>query len=439
MRGYSTQQLSFGDGFIDPSVYELNEELSKVDKLLSNHSLLKPFEDIFDPTMGRPGTPIDVYLRMLYLKSRWGLSYEEVEAEVRERLTWRRFCKLSLMDSVPDSTTLIKLNQRFGEARVSELNKILVKDLVKTKTIKPRKIRIDSTTIESHISYPTDINLVHQVVKTLTNTAQKLGKKITNHVRSTKAALAKVGASLKIKGKNQKLQIQKTLRTITQLAVDTVEQSKVVLKNIGHQTKVKTVLSDKFKEQIKVAEQILTQTKQKLTGLKSIPERIVSFYDTEARSIVKGKLNRPTEFGRPMQLVQDSSGIILHYEMHQGNPNDKPLLVPLVKKFKKNFGRAPTEIAADKGYYDSQSIITLKNIGVHHIGIPKAGRINAKENRRQKSKWFKTLKRFRCGIEAGISMLKRQFSLGNLLVRGSPATAIKVGFAIFSYNLWQLT
>jgi transposase, IS5 family len=439
MRGYSTQQLSFGDGFIDPSVYELNEELTQVDKLLSNHSLLKPFEDVFDPTMGRPGTPIDVYLRMLYLKSRWGLSYEEVEAEVRERLPWRRFCNLSLMDSVPDSTTLIKLNQRFGEERIADLNKILIKDLVKSKTIKPRKIRIDSTTIESHISYPTDINLVHQVVKTLTNTAQKLGSKITNHVRSTKAALAKVGASLKIKGKNQKMQIQKTLRKITELASETVKQSKVVIKNIKSAANVKATIVAKYKEQITIAEQILNQTKQKLAGSKSIPERIVSFYDPEARSIVKGKFNRPTEFGRTMQLVQDSSGIIIDYQTHLGNPNDRPLLVPLVKKFKKNFGRAPAEIAADRGYYDSQSIITLKNIGVQHTGIPKAGRMNAKERRRQKSKWFKKLQRFRCGIEAGISMLKRQFSLGNLLVRGSPATAIKVGFAIFSYNLWQLT
>jgi len=62
---------------------------------------------------------------MMYLKFRWGLSYEEVEREVRERLPWRYFCHLSLMDGVPDATTLIKLNQRFGEDRVRGLNKHL--------------------------------------------------------------------------------------------------------------------------------------------------------------------------------------------------------------------------------------------------------------------------------------------------------------------------
>jgi transposase, IS5 family len=52
--------------------------------LLSSSVLLKPFEEVFDDSMGRPGTPVGIYLRMMYLKFRWGLSYEEVEAEIRE-------------------------------------------------------------------------------------------------------------------------------------------------------------------------------------------------------------------------------------------------------------------------------------------------------------------------------------------------------------------
>ena len=95
MRKVISQQMSFGDGFIDASLYELDEELRKVDELLSNSVLLKPFEEVFDDSMGRPGTAVGIYLRMMYLKFRWGLSYEEVQTEVRERLPWRYFCHLS--------------------------------------------------------------------------------------------------------------------------------------------------------------------------------------------------------------------------------------------------------------------------------------------------------------------------------------------------------
>src|SRR3972149_10907641 len=89
MRTPMAQQCGFGDSFISPPLYELDEELRKVDKLLSQTNLLKPFEEVFDKSMGRPGTAVGIYLRMMYLKFRWGLSYEEVEGEGREGVAWR--------------------------------------------------------------------------------------------------------------------------------------------------------------------------------------------------------------------------------------------------------------------------------------------------------------------------------------------------------------
>ena len=318
----------------------MDEELTEVDRLLSTTELIRPFEAVFDPIMGRPGTPVDVYLRMMYLKFRWGLSYEEVEREVRERIPWRHFCHLSLQESVPDSTTLIKLNQRFGDALIGDLNKKLVKHLVKTKAIKPRKIRIDSTTVEAHISYPTDLGLIHQTVKTLTRSAASLGHKITNHVRATKKAVARLGASLKSKSKGRKKQLHKTLRAVAKLAADTVKQSQAVVEKLTKQCKGEMVQEMKrFKQQIVLGAKILQQTEQKLAGRKSIPHRIVSFHDPEAAVIRKGKLGKPNEFGRTLQIVQDASGIILDTELYQGNPSDKTLLVPIVKRFKKLFDR----------------------------------------------------------------------------------------------------
>jgi IS5 family transposase len=432
MRGQTSQQMSFGDGFIDPSLFELDNELKRVDALLSQKEFLTPFEEVFNETMGRPGTPITVYLRMQFLKYRYGLSYEEVEREVTERIPWRIFCHLTLQDKVPDATTLIKLNQRFGDERLAMLNKALVKHLVKTKAIRPRKIRIDSTTIETHITYPTDIGLLHQVVKALTRHAKGAGLKISNHVRSTKKALAQLGASLKSKNKGQKAQLKKTLQRTMDLATDTVKQCQKAIRQSSKDT------PETFKQDLRIAEDILVQTEQKLQGVQSIPERIVSLYDPKARPIRKGKLKKPNEFGRTLQLVQDSSGVILDHELQHGNPSDKTQLLPLVKKFKKRFGRAPSELAADKGYYSQENIQRLQSLKVKRIAIAKIGRLSQQEKRKQHSKWFKRLQRFRCGIEAGISMLKRCFSLGDLQVRGTKATAVCVNWAIFSYNLWQM-
>ena len=437
MRKVISQQMSFGDGFIDASLYELDEELRKVDELLSNSVLLKPFEEVFDDSMGRPGTAVGIYLRMMYLKFRWGLSYEEVQTEVRERLPWRYFCHLSLMDTVPDATTLIKLNHRFGEERMAELNRQLIKSLVKTRSIKPRRIRIDSTTLEAHIAYPSDIGILHQAVRTLTRTASSLGEKIVNHVRATKRALARWGQSSKAKPKQRKVQGKKVLKKVAQLATDTLEHSRQAFEKLSKSAPAP--LKEKFMAQIELAEELLEQTEKKLAGQRSIPERIVSFFDPHARAIVKGKLDKPVEFGRTMELVQDDSGVIVHYEVHQGNPSDKIHLLSLVRQTKKVLNQSPQELAADRGFYSAQNLLKLRRLKVRRVGIPKIGRLTPSETQHQRTQWFRELQRFRCGIEASISMLKRQFGLGKVLARGSPATAIWTGWAIFAYNLWQQT
>jgi IS5 family transposase len=435
MRRAISQQMSFGDGFIDASLYELDEELTKVDELLSNTQLLKPFEEAFDPSLGRPGTAVGIYLRMMYLKFRWGLSYEEVEREVRERLPWRYFCHLSLMDGVPDATTLIKLNQRFGEDRISGLNKHLVKQLIKSRSIKPRRIRIDSTTLEAHISYPNDVGVIHQAIKTLTRTASSLGQKITSHVRATKRALFSWSQSAKGNPKERKKKGRKILKKVAQLAKHTVEESRQAFQSVSD---LSAKLKQRFLEQIERAQTIVDQTEQKLQGQKSILERIVSFHDSEARPIRKGKLNKAVEFGRTLQLVQDSSGVIVHYELYTGNPSDRTELLSVLRQAKTTVGIKPQELAADRGYYSADNVVKLGKAGIEKVGIPKVGRLSSKEKTHQQTKWFRQLQRFRCGIEASI-MLKRKFGLGRVLAKGSAATTIWTGLAIFAYNLWQRT
>jgi IS5 family transposase len=299
------------------------------------------------------------------------------------------------------------------------------------------------TTLEAHITYPTDVGLIHQTVRTLTRTAGKLGEKITSHVRATKKAVAQLGASLKVNKKERKARAKKTLRAVAKLVRETVDESRQALKRIKERAAKRTSqravkLQRTFTAQIALAEEILRQTGEKLSGVDSIADRIVSFHDPEARVIRKGKLNKPNEFGRTMQLVQDKSDVMLDYQIQEGNPSDKTELLPMVESFKHEFHRPPTDVAADKGYYTADNIMELRALGVRRIGIPKIGRLFAHEKMRQHKRWFKQSYRFRCGIEAGISMLKRQFSLDRVRSPGNRGTRIRAGFAIFSYNLRQM-
>jgi IS5 family transposase len=255
-------------------------------------------------------------------------------------------------------------------------------------------------------------------------------------VRATKKALARWGASSKAKPKQRKAQGKKILKKVARLATDTVAQSRQAFTQLA--ATVPAQLKQKFSETIELAEKLVEQTQDKLAG-KRIAERMVSFFDPEARAIVKGKLDKPVEFGRTLQLVQDDSGVIVHYEMHRGNPNDKTQLVTLVRQTKKILKQVPRQLATDRGYYSADNVHKLSRLGVRRIGIPKIGRLSRTEKRHQHATWFRELQRFRCGIEAGISLLKRRFCLGRVLAKGSPATAVWTGLAIFAFNLWQQT
>ena len=256
----------------------------------------------------------------------------------------------------------------------------------------------------------------------------------------TKRALFSWSQTAKAAPKERKAKGRKILKKVAQLAKHTVQQSRKAFQSLrGSASDESAKLKQRFFEQIELAQIILSQTEQKLQGNKSIPQRIVSFHDSEARPIRKGKLNKAVEFGRTLQLVQDSSGVIVHYEVHRGNPRDSTQLLSVLRQAKTRLGIKPKELAADRGYYSADNVLKLGKAGIEKVGIPKIGRLNRKEKRHQRKKWFRQLQRFRCGIEAYISMLKRKFGLGRVLAKGSAGTAIWTGLAIFAYNLWQRT
>ena len=71
-------------------VLRLPAELARVDALLDDPAFFAPFAAHFDPLIGRPSTPMECYLRLMFLKFRYRLRYESLCAEVSDSITWRR-------------------------------------------------------------------------------------------------------------------------------------------------------------------------------------------------------------------------------------------------------------------------------------------------------------------------------------------------------------
>jgi transposase, IS5 family len=113
--------VSLWETRLPAEVLRLPEELARVDALLDDPAFFAPFAPHFHPVIGRPSTPVECYLRLMFLKFRYRLGYESLCAEVADSISWRRFCRIPLDGKVPHPTTLMKLTSRCGDQKLHEI------------------------------------------------------------------------------------------------------------------------------------------------------------------------------------------------------------------------------------------------------------------------------------------------------------------------------
>jgi IS5 family transposase len=92
---------------------------------------------------------METYVRLMVLKARFRWGYRSLVAEVSDSIHLRRFCRISLIERVPDESTVRKLTRRIGAETVSEMTRALIVQAVREKRFRPRAVRIDSTVIEA--------------------------------------------------------------------------------------------------------------------------------------------------------------------------------------------------------------------------------------------------------------------------------------------------
>src|ERR687887_1049987 len=153
---------------------ELPPELAKVDAILDDDRFLSPFRSRLTATIGRPTIPIETYLRLMYLKHRYGLGCETLCKEVADSFTWRRFCRIALDGRVPDPSTLMKLTKRLGPELLEELNGELLALAVERRVLRSRRLRVDTTFVEADIGAPTHSGGCSHSVSRLTRLARRI-------------------------------------------------------------------------------------------------------------------------------------------------------------------------------------------------------------------------------------------------------------------------
>src|SRR5215469_9858970 len=229
---------TIGDGpsswesLLPPEVLRLPEELARVDALLDDPAFFAPFAPYFHPVIGRPCTPVECYLRLMFLKFRYRLGYESLCAEVSDSISWRRFCRIPLDGKVPHPTTLMKLTSRCGEAAVAGLNEALWAKASAAKLLRTARVRADTTVIAANVAYPTDSGLLAKAVGKLTRTVRRVqaaggatGTHMTDRRRAAARRVREIASKLHSRGKLSREETTKAIGRITGELADLAEKA----------------------------------------------------------------------------------------------------------------------------------------------------------------------------------------------------------------------
>jgi transposase, IS5 family len=443
-------QESLWDQMLPPQVRTLSTELTAVDTWLADDRFFAPYRQRFNTLIGRPTVPVETYLRLMYLKHRYRLGYEMLVREVTDSLHWRRFCHLALDALVPHSTTLSKLTRKYGPDVVHELNRLLVQHARERKLLRSRKLRVDTTVVQAPIDYPTDIGLLADGARVVTRSVRRLQAAgvavrtaFRSRARSIKRALAAVGRSLRMRTDEAKTAVLTQTAHVLRFTRQISRQAQRALRNSRHvgrhvQHDAATLVQRtrvRLRRQLQVTARVMDQARTRLRGTTTIPDRVVSVFDVEARPIRRGKLSMKTEFGYKALLTETEDRVITHYEVHTGAPEDGGLLSVALAGHAQAVPRIPDVVATDRGFGSKDNEALLHKAGVKWISLPYKGRVGEARAAHERQRWFRRHQRWRSGQEATISLGSRKYEWRRSRLRGRDGADTWIGFGILTYNL----
>jgi IS5 family transposase len=438
------------EGMIDEDVRALWEPwMIQADRLLEDDELIDRVYEAqgerheHSATKGRSQTPAEMVLRLLLLKHVRNWSFDTLEREVRMNLAYRDFARIG-MGKVPDAKTLARIAQALGGEVIAELHRRLVEIAQEEGVILGRKLRVDTTVVETNIHYPTDSSLLgdgarvlRRTMKKIEKQAGKLKRKVRNRTRSVSKRVIAIATASRHKGPEGEAKRKKQYKELLRFSRQVLNDAKRVIEEVAEMSARKKQglrgLSQHLSEMAGRVRQVVKQAKVRVfDGVTQMPGKIVSLFEPHTEIIRKGKASKPTEFGKMVQVQETENQIITHYDVFDERPSDRELLLGAVEAHERVLGRVPHLATADAGYYSREQEQAVEAKGVKWVAVPNRNTKSAERKKKEHSRWFKKAQRWRTGCEGRISVLKRRHGLTRCRYRGAEGMKRWVGLGVMA-------
>lgn len=428
--------------------------LKRIDTLLEDEAVIDTVASALERRWpqsrkrGRDGTPAEVVLRMLILKHLHDWSFDELEQEVRANLVYRAFTRIGV-DAVPDAKTILKIAKALGPDVITDLHQRVVDVAKRAGVTHGRRFRIDTTVVETNVHYPTDSSLLQDGVRVLTRAMQRTaraGGHQPGAVRNRMRSVTRLGLAISRLARTPKTRdaMIKSYRRLMGTTRAVLRDAATMIRRTGQQLRTATTTAAHImrhaRQQVQqmrpLVERVLAQTRARLFGGDThVSDKVLSVFEPHTEAIRKGKIAKPTEFGKLVTIQEAEHQIVTAFEVHATRPPDVTLWTPALDRHRQIFARAPALATGDRGFSSGANERAAEDRGVRRVVLPAQGRKSPARRAHERQRWFRRGQRWRTGCEGRISVLKRRHGLRRSRYRGHDGIHRWVGLGVIADNL----
>jgi len=338
---------------------------------------------------------------------------------------------------------------------VRQIHERLVKIALDRGVVAGRRMRVDTTVVETDIHYPTDSSLLGDGVRVLTRVmkrvsaiAGRVGTVLRDRSRSVKLRVIEIARAARSKGPQSRERLErlygrllgKTSRVVGQAKRFSAEIAAGLKRSVDPMKQlVLEGLGQKLDAMLARVRQVMKQTRARLfRGDTRSEGKLFSLFEPSTEIIRKGKAGKPNEFGKMVKLQEAENQIVTDYEVYDRRPYDADLLGAAIDIHEARLGRTPRLVAADAGFYSARNEAAAKARGVKRLCIPNRSTRSRERKREQKRRWFRQGQKWRTGCEGRISVVKRRHGLNRCRYKGDAGMRRWVGFGVIADNLINL-
>jgi IS5 family transposase len=439
--------------FVSPTICHVHaRELQQIGRILDQMPELAQlvYADLVasgvSPKKGREGMSGEQVLRTLVVKQMNGFDYEELAFHLADSATYRAFCYLGFAGNSPKKATLQRNFKLVRAETLEAINRLLLSRANEHDVENGHKVRVDSTVEDSAIHPPTDSSLLYDSVRVLARLMIQSKALLSSIVFTdhTRRAKRRDIAILHAKSIEDRVPLYRDLLKVSNKTLGAADRAADQIDAFGRDDKSDSflvgqlvLLAVQIRHYIALARRVVDQTKRRILDGESVPaaQKLVSIFEPHADVIVKDR--RATYYGHKLFLTTGASGLILDCVVEDGNPADATLAIKMIERQKEFYDRAPRQAAFDGGFSSRENLAAIKEMGVEDIAFSKARGLEIGEMA-SSGLVYRQLRRFRAGVEAGISFLKRCFGISRCNWRGLPSFKAYTWSGIVSANLLQL-